>query len=94
MTIGRKLDGTDWGVGIQKPFAERNETIATLRAPDCSVVSSGCMNAILKQTASVFTYSGCVDETIPQTQTCGGHGSDRFLHAGDALSTVCMLLEL
>ena len=41
MTIGRKPDGTDWGVGIQKPFAERNETIATLRAPDCSVVSSG-----------------------------------------------------
>lgn len=41
LTIGKKSDGTPWQVGIQKPFAQRGETITVLDADNCSVVSSG-----------------------------------------------------
>ena len=93
MTIGRKPDGTDWGVGIQKPFAERNETIAT--SP-----GSGLLCCQLRVYERYFEtdgirYShipGCVDGLSRRHRPVAGHGSDRFLHAGDALSTVCMLL--
>ncbi|WP_411335443.1 FAD:protein FMN transferase [Ruminococcus gauvreauii] len=93
MTIGRKQDGTDWSVGIQKPFAERNETIATLRAPDCSVVSSGVYERYFETDG--IRYSHILDAST-------GYPADTDLWQatvvtdssmqGDALSTVCMLL--
>lgn len=41
LCIGGKPDGSDFRIGIQHPFAERNETIATVALQEQSVVSSG-----------------------------------------------------
>lgn len=41
LCIGRKPDKEQFHIGIQQPFADRNETIAAINAEDVSVVSSG-----------------------------------------------------
>ena len=41
LTVGQKPDGTSFKIGIQKPFADRNETAAVMEINDYSVVSSG-----------------------------------------------------
>ncbi|MDO5520419.1 MAG: FAD:protein FMN transferase [bacterium] len=41
LCVGKKPDGSPFNVGIQKPFADRNETCAIMELDDVSVVSSG-----------------------------------------------------
>lgn len=41
LCVGAKPDGTAFNVGVQKPFADRNETCAIMELKDMSVVSSG-----------------------------------------------------
>lgn len=41
LCVGHKPDGSPFRIGIQKPFADRNETIEIMELVDYSVVSSG-----------------------------------------------------
>ena len=41
LCVGTKPDGSPFRIGIQKPFEDRNETVATVAIDDLSVVSSG-----------------------------------------------------
>lgn len=41
LCVGQKPDGKPFKIGLQKPYADRNETIETLDINDMSVVSSG-----------------------------------------------------
>jgi FAD:protein FMN transferase len=41
LCIGNKMTGIPFKVGVQKPFADRNETVAVMEISDRSVVSSG-----------------------------------------------------
>lgn len=41
LTLGKKPDGEPFKIGLQKPFADRNEIISTMLIEDLSVVSSG-----------------------------------------------------
>ena len=41
LTVGEKSDGSDYTVGIQKPFDESGEPICTVKVKDKSVVTSG-----------------------------------------------------
>lgn len=41
LCVGAKPDGSPFRIGIQKPFEDRNETVATVDITDLSVVSSG-----------------------------------------------------
>jgi len=41
LCVGAKPDGSPFKVGVQQPFADRNETLAIMEITDYSVVSSG-----------------------------------------------------
>lgn len=41
LCVGGRPDGTPFAIGLQKPFADRSETVAALGIRDMSVVSSG-----------------------------------------------------
>lgn len=55
LCIGSKPDQTPFRIGIQKPFADRSETIATVDITDKSVVSSGIYERFFEKTASFIT---------------------------------------
>ena len=95
LCIGNKSNGTPFKIGIQKPFADRNETIATMDITDKSVVSSGIYERC-------FEENGILYHHILNPQT--GYPYDNDLVAvtiitdrsadGDALSTTCFALGL
>ena len=95
LCIGSKPDGTPFKIGIQKPFADRNETEAVMDITGKSVVSSGIYERCFKQDGKLYHHI-----LNPQT----GYPYDNGLIAvtiisdqsvdGDALSTTCFALGL
>ena len=95
LCIGSKPDGTPFKVGIQKPFADRNETEAVMDITGKSVVSSGIYERCFKQGGKLYHHI-----LNPQT----GYPYDNSLVSvtiisdqsvdGDALSTTCFALGL
>lgn len=95
LCIGNKPDGTPFKIGIQKPFADRNETIAVMDITDKSVVSSGIYERCFEKNGTLYHHI-----LNPQT----GYPYDNDLVAvtiisdksadGDALSTTCFALGL
>ena len=93
--IGSKPDGTPFKVGIQKPFADRNETEAVMDITGKSVVSSGIYERCFKQDGKLYHHilnpktgypydNGLISVTIISDQSVDG----------DALSTTCFALGL
>lgn len=95
LCIGNKPDQTPFHIGIQKPYANRNETIATMEISDLSVVSSGVYERF-------FVLDGKTYHHILDPNT--GYPYDNGLIAvtiiseksvdGDGLSTSCFALGL
>ena len=95
LCVGSKPDGTPFNIGIQKPFADRNETIAVIGIDDLSVVSSGIYERY-------FEVDGEFYHHILNPAT--GYPYDTDLVAvtiiskksvdGDGLSTSCFALGL
>lgn len=95
LCIGKKPDGTPFNIGIQKPFENRNELIATVGIDDLSVVSSGIYERC-------FTENGKFYHHILNPAT--GYPYDNDLVSvtiisersvdGDGLSTSCFALGL
>ena len=95
LCIGSKPDGTPFKVGIQKPFADRNETEAVMDITGRSVVSSGIYERCFKQDGKLYHHilnpktgypydNGLISVTIISDQSVDG----------DALSTTCFALGL
>ena len=55
LCVGEKPDGKPFKIGIQKPFADRSETVSAVEIAGTSVVSSGYMKDILKKTGNCIT---------------------------------------
>lgn len=95
LCIGGKPDGSDFRIGIQQPFADRNETIATVALQGQSVVSSGIYERF-------FTNQDTMYHHILDPET--GYPRDNDLVAvtiisdksvdGDGFSTTCFGLGL
>ncbi|MDD7403658.1 MAG: FAD:protein FMN transferase [bacterium] len=91
LCIGKKEKGQDFLIGIQQPFADRNETVAAVSVHDVSVVSSGIYERYLTDKDGK-QYHHIIN---PKT----GYSYDNDLMAvtiisdksidGDALSTTC-----
>ena len=95
LCIGSKPDGTPFKVGIQKPFADRNETEAVMDITGKSVVSSGIYERCFKQGGKLYHHilnpqtgypydNGLISVTIISDQSVDG----------DTLSTTCFALGL
>ena len=95
LCIGEKPDNSAFKIGIQKPFADRSETIAVMDIKDKSVVSSGIYERCFEQDGTLYHHllnpkngypydNGLIAVTII---------SDKSVD-GDALSTTCFALGL
>ncbi len=95
LCIGSKPGNKPFHIGIQKPYADRNETIATMEITDQSVVSSGVYERFFElegrtyhhilDPATGYPYdNGLISVTIISDQSVDG----------DGLSTSCFALGL
>ena len=95
LCIGEKTDNSAFKIGIQKPFADRSETIAVMDIKDKSVVSSGIYERCFEQNGTLYHHL-----LNPETGYPYDNGliavtiiSDKSVD-GDALSTICFALGL
>lgn len=95
LCVGGKPDGSDFRIGIQQPFADRNETIATVALQERSVVSSGIYERYFMDQGTIYHHildpktgypreSDLIAVTIISDQSVDG----------DGLSTTCFGLGL
>jgi thiamine biosynthesis lipoprotein len=95
LCIGKKPDHTPFRVGIQKPFADRNETAAVMEIENSSVVSSGIYERFFDQNGTTYHHilnpktgypyqNGLISVTIISEKSVDG----------DGLSTSCFALGL
>ena len=92
-TIGTKPDGSDYNIGIQKPFDETGEPITSVKIKDKSIVTTGIYQRYFEQDGTLYHH--VLD---PRT----GMPCDTDLYSvsiitdssltADAMSTVCCLM--
>lgn len=95
LAIGKKPDGSDYNIGIQKPFDSTGDPITSLKIADQSVVTSGDYQRYFKKDGKIYHH-------ILNTST--GYPYDNGLSSvtivtdssvnADALSTTCFALGL
>lgn len=93
LAVGVKPDHTPFRVGIQKPFASRNETVSVISLNNLSLVSSGSYERYFEQDGKLYhhilnPFTGYPAETDLNGVTILSSSSME----GDALSTTCFLL--
>lgn len=95
LAVGSKYDGSDFTIGIQKPFDETGEPITTLEINDLSVVSSGTYERYFEIDGTIYHHildpatgypyqNGLLQVTIISEKSVDG----------DGLSTSCFALGL
>lgn len=95
LTLGEKPDGSNYTVGIQKPFAPSGTSLGTLSVRDASVVSSGVYERYYRVDGRLYHHildpkNGYpVENTLYQVTVINSCSMD-----GDALSTTCFALGL
>ncbi len=95
LCVGSKPDGTAFKIGVQKPFKDRNETVASLEIRDYSVVSSGIYERYFEQDGISYHH-------ILNPKTGYPYENDLisvtiispYSVDGDGLSTSCFALGL
>lgn len=95
LCIGSKPDGTPFNIGIQKPFAERSETITSVEISDKSVVSSGVYERFFKKDGKLYHHILDPKTGYPYDNSLLSVTiiSDKSVD-GDGLSTACFALGL
>lgn len=93
--IGQRPDGAPFKIGIQKPFANQNETIATLDITDKSVVSSGIYERYFQQNGKLYHHILNPETGYPYENDLAEVTiiTDNSVD-GDGLSTCCFALGL
>lgn len=95
LCVGQKPNGDNFKVGIQKPFAETNESILVLSVDDMSIVSSGVYERYFEIDGKKYHHilnpetGYCYDNNLLSTTILSEKSVD-----GDALSTVTFALGL
>lgn len=93
LTMGGKIDGSDYNIGIQKPFDESGQPITSVKVSNKSVVTSGIYQRYFESDGKIYhhildpnTGYPCENNLYSVTII-----TDSSLTA-DALSTTCFLL--
>ena len=95
VTLGGKPDGTDFTIGIQRPFAQEGTPLVTISADDWSVVSSGPYERYFKQNGKIYHHIMDTSTGYPvDNDLIGVTIISKESAAGDALSTGCFALGL
>lgn len=95
LAVGGRTDGTDFCIGIQKPFAQQGTVLGVLSVSDKSVVSSGNYERYFEKDGIIYHHildpdTGYpVQNSLDQVTIISEHSVD-----GDALSTTCFALGL
>ena len=95
LTLGGKTDGSNFRIGIQKPFAEDGTVMAVLPLSDKSIVSSGNYERYFKKDGKIYHHildpsTGYpIENNLNQVTIISDKSVD-----GDALSTTCYALGL
>ena len=95
LCVGSRPGGDPFRIGLQRPFASRSETVATVEITDKSVVSSGIYERYFEEDGVLYHHilnpetgypydNGLVSVTIISDESVDG----------DALSTSCFALGL
>lgn len=95
LCIGSHPDGTPFEIGIQKPFADHNETIDSIAIQDQSVVSSGIYERFFEKEGTLYHHILNPETGLPYDNELISVTiiSDKSVD-GDALSTTCFALGL
>lgn len=95
LCIGSKPDGSAFRVGIQKPFAQRSETICVVDIKDQSVVSSGIYERFFEKDGQLYHHILNPATGYPYDTSLVSVSiiSDKSVD-GDGLSTTCFALGL
>ena len=93
LAMGSKLDGSDYNIGIQKPFDETGEPITSVKISDKSVVTSGIYQRYFKADGKIYHHILDPNPGYPCENNLYSVTilTDSSLTA-DALSTTCFLL--
>ncbi len=93
LVLGTKPDGSDYNIGIQKPFDETGEPLTSVKLSNKSIVTTGIYQRYFKQNGKIYHH--VLD---PKTGRPGKTDlysvsiiTDSSLTA-DALSTICCLM--
>lgn len=95
LTIGTKPDGSQWNIGIRKPFSQTGELITAVRCTDQSIVTSGTYERYFEKDGQIYHHilDPGTGYPIQNGLTSVTILSDRSMD-GDALSTTCFTLGL
>ena len=95
LTLGKKNDGSNYTIGIQKPFDETGNAITTVEVDDKSVVTSGIYERYYRINGKIYHHLLDVSTGYPYDN---GLYSVTIISEssmdGDALSTICFALGL
>lgn len=56
LTVGSKVDGSNWRVGVQNPFSKRGEYIGIAEIADKTVVTSGIYERYFEQDGQIYHH--------------------------------------
>lgn len=95
VAVGNRYDGTDFHIGIQKPFEPEGTVMASLHISDKSVVTSGNYERYFEKDGVIYHHildpkTGYpIQNNLQQVTIISDSSAD-----GDALSTTCYALGL
>lgn len=95
LTIGNKPDGSDFNVGLQKPFDKQNAAITSVKVNNQSVVSSGVYERYFKLGDKIYHHILNPATGYPyENNLLGVSIISQYSVDGDGLSTTCFALGL
>lgn len=93
LCVGSKAEDKDFKIGVQQPFADRNETVAVLEVSDISVVSSGIYERCFEQDGRLYHHILNPENGLPFDNDLMAVTilSEKSVD-GDGLSTTCFAM--